>query len=80
MGFLESLKSLFGGKKSSGPIDLNSPEEIKKKMESLVQEHSATVNKVADTVQEKIPGQADDKVIDAIQEKLPTQPNNQPQQ
>ena len=75
MGLLDSLKNMFGGKKSDGPIDLNSPEEIKAKMENLMQQHGETVNKVADEVQEKIPGEVDDKIIDTVQEKLTGQQN-----
>lgn len=79
MGLLDSLKKLLGGAKSNVPADLNSPDEIKQKLGSLMDEHGDKVNKVADEVQEKIPGEADDKVIDTVQEKLNGQPN-QPQQ
>ncbi len=49
---------------------MNSVDEIKAKAQDLAADHSDTVNKVADTLQEKIPGEADDKMIDSAQEKL----------
>ena len=80
MSLVDKLKGLFGGKKGL-PADLNSPDEIKQKLDNLLEQHGDTINKVADTTQEKIPGQADDKVIDSLQNKLNGQsPNDQPTQ
>ena len=69
MGFFDSVKNFLSGAQNKLPEDLNSVDEVKARAQELMQQHGETVNKVVDTVQEKIPGETGDNVIDATQDK-----------
>ena len=66
---LDFIKKLFGGKKVEMP-DMQQVGELKDKAQDMLAQHADTINNVADGLQEKIPGQADDKIIDTAQDKL----------
>ncbi len=70
MGFFDKVKAAVTSAQSKLPEDMNSLEEIKAKAQALSQQHGDQINKVADTVQDKIPGKTDDTIIDAAQKKL----------
>jgi hypothetical protein len=67
---LDFVKKLFHRTQSKHPDDMNQTNELKAKAQDFVADHSDTINEVADTLQEMIPGEADDKIIDSAQEKL----------
>jgi hypothetical protein len=70
MGFFDKIKATLGGVQGKLPEDMNSVDEIKAKAQLLSQQHGDQIDKVADALQSKIPGQTDDKIIDAAQKKL----------
>ena len=79
MGFMDSVKGLFGKAQSKLPEDMNSVEEIRAKAQDLAQQHGDQINKVVNMAQDKIPGTAGDSVVDGAQEKL-NDFSNKPQQ
>jgi hypothetical protein len=70
MGIFDSVKGLFGQAQSKLPEDLNSVDELKAKAQNLAQDHGNTIDKVVDTVQDKLPGETGDKLVDGVQQKL----------
>jgi hypothetical protein len=70
MGIFDSIKGLLSQAQSKLPEDLNSVDELKAKAQDLAEQHGETINKVVDTVQEKLPGETGDKLIDGAQQKF----------
>lgn len=68
---LDFLKNMFGkGKKVDMPNPADGIGGVVDKVQDAVAGNVDSINKAADSLQEKIPGQMDDKIIDAVQDKV----------
>lgn len=70
MGLFDKIKATISSVQGKLPENMNSVDKIKARAQTLSQQHGDQIDKAADGLKTKIPGQTDDKIIDAAQKQL----------